>query len=500
MPRLSSLFRGSGGQVWLERLEKDAQPPIHTVEDLLERDAATLAKQCKCHIDEIQSLKQKTAIYLLSPPSSSSAYISFEDHDRLSLAKAVSITAKTAIPSGEDMAEYEHTHPPRPSGNIELDSLFCGGGYPAGHLISILGEARSGKTQIAIHAVVHAAIAGLKVLYINSTNDFSWSVAEKLIQQHLLQMKLSIQQHLRDGKEVDSQMRTLVNDPQEQRLFVNHVLNQIELSPCFDIWQAMDLFSSIQSHDRKYHQSMREMESLHTSRSDSAGNEDSVRRPYDLIVVDCFHHWVAPYLHDSSATERVPFGAATISAAGGAPTAAMVVNVHPFISEIHLLMKSISVESATTIIVTNVLNKDHLQYHRQRSFGPQSRTQSTSGSMSAGGSINNSMITNKLSIATGTGGPSQYLDMYDIVMISSATTVKSSVNDLNNPNSLSQDYSQSSQGPSVLETRIELGKSIKIDNDTGHVTCNNRSNYSTAILERQCKESYNIFKLDFIVN
>jgi hypothetical protein len=140
----------------------------------------------------------------------------------------------------------------------------------------------------------------------------------------------------------------------------------------------------------------------------------------------------------------------------------MVVNVHPLISELHLLMKSITVEAMTTILVTNVLNKEHLQYHRQRSFGPQSRSMSTSASFSAHTSVNSMMITNKLSIATGTGGPSHYLDMYDIVLMLSATshTISTAAAMANEGVIVSQDSTQASQqqGPLVQETKIEIGK------------------------------------------
>lgn len=60
-----------------------------------------------------------------------------------------------------------------PTGCISLDKLL-GGGFPAGAVSLIYGEAETGKTSLAVQCAVNCARRGIKSLFIDADGTFSY--------------------------------------------------------------------------------------------------------------------------------------------------------------------------------------------------------------------------------------------------------------------------------------------------------------------------------------
>ncbi|MBO5204459.1 MAG: DNA recombination/repair protein RecA, partial [Prevotella sp.] len=67
-----------------------------------------------------------------------------------------------------------------PTGSIALNQALGVGGYPKGRIIEIYGPESSGKTTLAIHAIVEAQKAGGIAAFIDAEHAFDRFYAEKL--------------------------------------------------------------------------------------------------------------------------------------------------------------------------------------------------------------------------------------------------------------------------------------------------------------------------------
>lgn len=67
-----------------------------------------------------------------------------------------------------------------PSGSVTLDVALGVGGYPKGRIIEIFGPESSGKTTLAIHAIVEAQKMGEIAVFIDAEHAFDRYYAEKL--------------------------------------------------------------------------------------------------------------------------------------------------------------------------------------------------------------------------------------------------------------------------------------------------------------------------------
>lgn len=77
----------------------------------------------------------------------------------------------TSQETGKDAANNASSMPSFKSGSESIDSIL-GGGYRAGRLTHIYGKSGSGKTQMAMQAVLEAAIGGRRSLYIDTEGSF----------------------------------------------------------------------------------------------------------------------------------------------------------------------------------------------------------------------------------------------------------------------------------------------------------------------------------------
>ncbi len=80
------------------------------------------------------------------------------------------IPAVTEI-TGADAVKRLSSMPVYSSGSAALDGLL-GGGYRAGRLVQLFGKSNSGKTQLAMQAVLCAAKAGKRSLFIDTEGTF----------------------------------------------------------------------------------------------------------------------------------------------------------------------------------------------------------------------------------------------------------------------------------------------------------------------------------------
>ena len=78
---------------------------------------------------------------------------------------------------GEDRREAVEVIP---SGSIKLDMALGVGGYPKGRIIEIYGPESSGKTTLAIHAIVEAQKKGGIAAFIDAEHAFDRFYAERL--------------------------------------------------------------------------------------------------------------------------------------------------------------------------------------------------------------------------------------------------------------------------------------------------------------------------------
>ncbi len=79
--------------------------------------------------------------------------------------------SSTTETNGADAAKRLSSLPYFPSGSGAMDRLL-GGGYKAGRVVEIFGKSNSGKTQLAMQAVLCAARAGKRSLFIDTEGSF----------------------------------------------------------------------------------------------------------------------------------------------------------------------------------------------------------------------------------------------------------------------------------------------------------------------------------------
>jgi len=174
----------------------------------------------------------------------------------------------------------------RTFGYGEIDECF-GNGLPSRHMISLKGEGQSGKTHLAMNN----ALRGHRVLYIDTCNQLSLKRLQSLITYsivHNLMMSnssantpLSANTPFTPDQSLDGVLYTLTLA----------CLENIHIQKCYDLWSALNLFTKLADA---------------TSTTTSSSASSSTPQQYDVIVLDCLHHLLAPYLMEN--TERVASG------------------------------------------------------------------------------------------------------------------------------------------------------------------------------------------------
>ena len=413
MPLLKEVLPAS----WLQVCSQHIQPPILSMEDFLERDSVLLAQQAHCTVEEVDFWKQEMCKSVLHLPLRNTSSAVQSKHRGGSPAALSSLLSQlpSAMPSLQDSLQQHHPlHRTFSSGFQEIDRMF-GSGFPAGHVISLFGEGQSGKSQLALMTAISTAMTSSptainkrhnRVLFIDTKNDMSAKRIQSLLNLQLLELQL-----------------TMSTPADESAHLMNIALERLHIEKCYDIWSLMDLLCRI---DEESHR--------------------NVEKVYDLIVIDCLHHLIAPHLSDSTLGERPPASMSTISAPNPATSASantMVVNFHPLIAKLHLLFRKITSTYHSTMLITNVWNRDQLQQLTQRSLTMSTRSVSTSANLPGNPSGHVQMPL----ILPGTGGHAHYLDVYDIALFvkSSILTKRNNVTSRTLDTQLSQQISEEDQ-------------------------------------------------------
>jgi RecA/RadA recombinase len=307
MPKLSNYVSGD----LYHKLQNDIQPPIITIEDFLERDSIVIVKALKCSLELIVSLKKDISWKILQETSCSH----ITDQWKGSLK-----SFPAAVP--ELLSGNTQINSFRPSGFPELDELLPTG-YPSGQIISIIGEAQTGKTQLIMTSVVASAMRGYNTLLVDTCNHFTLKRLTYIIEYLITNDQLQ-NPHM------------IFTSPDRGKERINEILNKISIVHCFDLFQLLNLFTKL----------------------------SSVSSSYDLIAVDCLHHLIAPFPSDN-------IGSSSSSSSSSASSSARpVASIQPFLSQLALLMKSLVVKHQSTLLITNVLNnKEVLPFHLRPSGG-----------------------------------------------------------------------------------------------------------------------------------
>jgi RecA/RadA recombinase len=283
---------------WKERFEKDIQPPIYTIEEFFERDSIEIVRCLKCCTFEfIENMKKEISWKLLN-------------HSNCNEFSQNSSQGISCLSSAIPQSMNYHTQGAmsfRPTGFPELDDVFPTG-YPSGQIISILGEGQTGKTQLVMTSVVASAMRGYNTLLIDTCNHTS-----------LKRLSYIVQYSIKADQLQNPHMVFTSTERGNER--INEILSKISIHRCYSIFDLLDLLTKIKS-------------------LNGAG--------YDLIAIDSVHHLIAPLQ-----SEVIPV---TISSASNS-----IATLQPFLSQLNILMKSLSLSHQITILVTNVLhNKDSL--------------------------------------------------------------------------------------------------------------------------------------------
>lgn len=291
----------SSGTPWLQRLSLQANPPVKTVEELLQRDNLQLSAQLHCSYEDLIEFKKFVIQQLLV----TTAPLSHPWTEELGFSSAI---PSSNVPSPGAL----------PTGVPSLDALFFSSGLPRGQTSCLLGAANAGKSQICMAATVKAAIDGFTALYIDSHCHLSLRRLQSIISMNLLEEQLTLSLAV----------------TQEQHLErIASILSRIHIVKIHDIWTAFTLLDSL-SQDCK-----------------NASDSSNSRVNYDLIVIDSLYHWISPLLNDMQ-KDRVPDS-----------NNKFITNAQPLISHLLLAVRRLSCcRPDCSILVTNsVISKELLQ-------------------------------------------------------------------------------------------------------------------------------------------
>lgn len=217
-----------------------------------------------------------------------------------------------------------------PTGWKGLDDAL-GGGVPDHEVLQILGNSNSGKTQVIINVAISAALNGMKVLLIDTSNSIFLPRLVKLVEYYLF---------------LERQQKKF--DDGEKLLLFNKTLTNIVIEKAFDVWSLLDLLTVI--------------------------NKDP---SINLVAIDSLHNVIAPYLDctEQSSSLYTSLGSRSLSFGVGIGKSDVSINtsqhaiVTPIISSLCLLLKTIASEKQLnrvrkntfrSVVVSNVLDNSTL--------------------------------------------------------------------------------------------------------------------------------------------
>lgn len=160
------------GESWEAQLRAETVvPPIRTVQDFLQRDQYVLLRQLKCTFEDLLALKRQVLTLqfpVVEQNQSESGLLSV-------FSKVLTSNHNNEVHSSTITSSNTHSIL---SGLAGLDNLFAcnvtpGGGIPRSQVCCLAGESGSGRSQIAMHTAINAAMQGHCVLYIDTHNAVS---------------------------------------------------------------------------------------------------------------------------------------------------------------------------------------------------------------------------------------------------------------------------------------------------------------------------------------
>eukprot|EP01042_Synura_sphagnicola_P003505 gene3505-4354_t len=206
--------------------------------------------------DELEVIKQHVACALLQPAgmmaAARSAPVTLRD-----LPNAI----PTMVPSSSSVRK---TRPVYPSGWSELDNLLGGGLLSPGLMTLVVGEGQSDKTQCALYTAVTNALAGYRMLFLDTQNTLSLRRLHALLDLLLLERQLQ-----------ESASNEGLSETAKQEIILE-VFDNISIARLFDIFSAMDFLTKLHDEIRR-----------------------DPSRGFHIIILDSFHPWITPYLTES---------------------------------------------------------------------------------------------------------------------------------------------------------------------------------------------------------
>lgn len=298
-------------------------PPILSGEDLLTRESWQLSQSFDMTFDEVEVIKQHVACALLQP----------QPAGMMTAARSAPVTLRdlpSAIPTmTPSSSSVRKARPVYPSGWSELDNLLGGGLLSPGLMTLVVGEGQSGKTQCALYTAVTNALAGHRVLFLDTQNTLSLRRLHALLDLILLERQLQ-----------ESASSEGLSEAAKQEI-IAEVFDHISIARLFDIFSAMDFLT-------KLHDEIR--------RDPSQG--------FHVIILDSFHPWITPYLTESvnmsekfapaqSVSVSVSVSASVNGTGNGNGTShtlpvnnvralSSIANVHPLISQVWTLLRALA--------------------------------------------------------------------------------------------------------------------------------------------------------------
>lgn len=362
-------------------------------EEFLANDAVELSQQWKCSVRTVDDAKLQLASAVLGLTMTS------DDGEVPAPRRSPWSLLPDALPDVHAAGAPRQLPMPYSSGLPTLNEML-GGGWPQGLVIGLTGEGQCGKTQICLHTAVATAMAGQRVLYIDTSNHLP------LRRMHTLASYLFLNQQLDNP--------SLTNEQKNEVLAAT--LDRITVEKVFDLFDLLDLLCKVKD-----------------------------RPTYHVVIVDSLFHIISPYLSDAAERFVPSYQNPTASLPTGVGSAAApasifaVANVQPLVSQILVLLKAIASSTVhdgsldaprASVLVTNVsphissIPTAHITGVKRPSGAAQSvsmqSTGATGGASSSHGSAGSTHSVGggmPAAIAAGmTGGSAVYLDTLDCLL------------------------------------------------------------------------------------
>ena len=267
-----------------------------------------------------------------------------------------------------------NTHRPCSSGCAAFDSLFVHG-LPSSSVIEIVGGSGSGKTALCLSAVCATASMGKRVLAIDTSNGFAETRLLELISAHRNSNSSEsgvAGSTTASGLSRKSSMSSILRDRH-----CADVLSRIVIQRARDPWASLALLAAVA--DGHPAASSRRVAGRGTKRTrngvdnrplgSGTGAEDC---NYDLVVVDCLHTLLAPYVTvggmgatagATAGNAGAPSGSTSGNSSGGGGGSGAV-NANALVTTIGLMLRRLSALGCC-VIVTNVAASKHPPPHHQ---------------------------------------------------------------------------------------------------------------------------------------